>query len=1153
MYSELAEPNFGGLFMWTTKQCTHRKAKLFAALTVCLMLFAIGFAPGVTALGSNYVIVSDSSRYFQLEDGNDFLPLGYDQMPDFPESLYLVYPVNNPIYNKEALRTYFSKMHDHGVNTLRVWGEAPDYGYRYLLLENPAGVFNPAFAQFFDDVFELAEEYKIYILLTPYDTFWQHDKWLYYPYNYVNGGPCHSEGEGLTTDKGFEYEKARMKWFVDRYGNSDYLFGWDIMNEIDWTWGGVSGGVSAANIRTWTDRMSSWLIQYERQKWGKNHIITISTGTSVTGDLQYVVFQHPNLDFANTHMYDSPINNPLDVIGPAVKVNELVKLALSKFVSGDMRPYFDSESGPIDNGSLTDTFNNEYYHNMIWAHLASGGAGSDLRWPFRSGGPSEGMFDYVLAMSQIIKNIKWSKFASVNIDGNVTVTATGHTVIKMACGDTYTALVFVLQDSRSTTGNISGATMSVTNMQAGTYLVKYFNSYTGTLISSQSVAAVSGTVNVTLPDFIKDIVIILVNQSASPTVNRKPDAFLTSPLSGTGTGQVNSVTVSADAVCAGDTTVNHVDFYADYHNGVTRAWRLLNTDYTAPYTYQWNISSFPDQKAVEFQVNVYDNKGVSRTGMGLYNSGTTTDTKGGITLEHVSGDVTGGYGSIEFPPQNATINTSKMVKLKARAWDISRGVDTVKFWIKGTPGNPSNPTNTLLGEVSSPASLHTLDVDLSGYTDSSRWISIDVIDKCGNTVTWADLHSVLLRMRPDAQAVLLHRYSFTNGGGLTAVDSVGGQNGTLVNGATISNNAVNLDGINDYVSLPGGLITGLTALSFEAWFTCSSTSGTWTRVWDFGDTNSTSGAGRDYVFFAPKSGLGTFRYAISDADPGYNHENYIDAAPTPTGVPVYVACVQDDLDGTVKLYVNGQLVSSGKFLIPLSSVNNVLSYLGRSTYTADPRLKGSIDEFRIYSSVLTAEGVAEHYSAGPDAIGPFPVVIQETGGSTEVIEGNSTPDTYTVALASQPTNTVTLTVDPDEQLDIGNNGRGNPVNIVFDTNNWNSAQTVVVRAFDDDVLEADPHIGLIKHSILSSDPAFNNKPLPSVGVKIWDNECGAWGYNYSDLNYDCQVNFKDFAIFASYWLSSLNPITLDTFVSEWLETTQPYAPNAQYGPVQYPP
>jgi hypothetical protein len=304
----------------------------------------------------------------------------------------------------------------------------------------------------------------------------------------------------------------------------------------------------------------------------------------------------------------------------------------------------------------------------------------------------------------------------------------------MACGDTYTALVFVLQDSRYSTGNISGANLNVASMTAGTYLVKYFEPYSGNLISSQSVAAVSGSVNVTLPDFNKDIVITLVNQSASATVNRKPDAFLTSPASGTGTGQVNTVTLSADAVCAGDTTVNYVQFWANYNNGSGKAWRLLNTDYTTPYSYLWDISSLSDQ-SVEFRVDVNDSKGLSRTSaMGLFG-------KGGVMLERSGGDVTGGYASIEFPPPNVTINTSKVVTLEARAWDISSGVNRVKFWIQGNPGNPSG-TNTLLGEVSSPTNgVYKLDVNLSSYINSTRWISVDIVDNSNNTVAPADLHS----------------------------------------------------------------------------------------------------------------------------------------------------------------------------------------------------------------------------------------------------------------------------------------------------------------------------------------------------------------------------------------------------------------------------
>jgi alpha-L-arabinofuranosidase len=303
------------------------------------------------------------------------------------------------------------------------------------------------------------------------------------------------------------------------------------------------------------------------------------------------------------------------------------------------------------------------------------------------------------------------------------------------------------------------------------------------------------------------------------------------------------------------------------------------------------------------------------------------------------------------------------------------------------------------------------------------------------------------------------------------------------------------------------------------------------------------------VFFTPKSGSTTFRYAISDSCPGNSHENYIETTPTATGVPVYVAVVHNSTTGEVKLYVNGALAQSGTFSISLSPVINVFSYLGKSLYTVDPYLKGSIDEFRIYNSALTPVEIAQHYVEGPNLIEPSPIVIQETGGSTEVTEGNSTPDTYTVALSSQPQANVTLTVDPDEQLDIGS-GRGNPVEIVFHTYDWSSTRTIVVNVFDDDVWEANPRIGIISHSISSSDPNFNNVPLPSVSVTVWDNECGAWGFYYSDLNYDCLVNFKDVAVFALDWLSQFNTDNLKTLASEWLKTTQPYAAGAEYGPVQ---
>lgn len=225
-------------------------------------------------------------------------------------------------------------------------------------------------------------------------------------------------------------------------------------------------------------------------------------------------------------------------------------------------------------------------------------------------------------------------------------------------------------------------------------------------------------------------------------INRKPNAWLTSPVARKGTGRVNFVNLSADAISANDTTVDHVEFWANYNNGFSKAWRLLNTDYTAPYSYNWSISSISDQ-AVEFSVDVTDSKGIERKSA-MQLAGNTA-----LMLERSSGDVTNSYGSLEYPSVGELIDTSKTVTLKARAWDISSGVNRVKFWIQGSPGDSSGP-NTFLGEVATAISgVYTLDVDLSGYVDSTRWVSIDIVDNNNNTVWPADLHTgIILESSP---------------------------------------------------------------------------------------------------------------------------------------------------------------------------------------------------------------------------------------------------------------------------------------------------------------------------------------------------------------------------------------------------------------------
>ena len=76
---------------------------------------------------------------------------------------------------------------DHGVTCIRLMLECAHSRHRYL--ERPAGRFNPAMVQLWDDLFALCERTGLRLLLTPFDTFWTWRRWAGHPYNAAHGGP----------------------------------------------------------------------------------------------------------------------------------------------------------------------------------------------------------------------------------------------------------------------------------------------------------------------------------------------------------------------------------------------------------------------------------------------------------------------------------------------------------------------------------------------------------------------------------------------------------------------------------------------------------------------------------------------------------------------------------------------------------------------------------------------------------------------------------------------------------------------------------------------------------------------------------------------------------------------------------------------------
>lgn len=203
-------------------------------------------------------------------------------------------------------------------------------------------------------------------------------------------------------------------------------------------------------------------------------------------------------------------------------------------------------------------------------------------------------------------------------------------------------------------------------------------------------------------------------------------------------------------------------------------------------------------------------------------------------------------------------------------------------------------------------------------------------------------------------------YKFDQSSGTTASDSSGnGKNATLVNGPTWtagkSGNAVNLDGLNDYLSMPSGIVSGLNDFTIATWVKLDSIS-TWSRIFDFG-----TGTSRN-MFLTPRGGSNVIRFTITTG--GYSAEQQINGtAALPTGAWKHVAVTKSG--NLAILYVDGVEVgrNSNMTISPSALGNTSLNYIGKSQY-ADPYLDGQVDGFRIYNRGLSATEIKNLYSAG---------------------------------------------------------------------------------------------------------------------------------------------------------------------------------------------
>ena len=122
----------------------------------------------------------------------------------------------------------------------------------------------------------------------------------------------------------------------------------------------------------------------------------------------------------------------------------------------------------------------------------------------------------------------------------------------------------------------------------------------------------------------------------------------------------------------------------------------------------------------------------------------------------------------------------------------------------------------------------------------------------------------------------------------------------------------------------------------------------------------------------------------------------------------------------------------------------------------------------------------------PTPTGTFTIRDDDTAGVTvsdtslDIDEGDS--DTYTVVLDSQPTHSVTITVNDPSNTDV----TADPADLTFTPSNWDTAQTVTVTASQDS--GHDDEDGTVTHTAASTDTKYAGISVDDVLVNVTDDD-----------------------------------------------------------------
>jgi hypothetical protein len=458
-------------------------------------------------LAGSWIRCIPGAPFFETEAGAAWTPVGHNEAITWPhiEGLYR---------RRDTARAerHFADLAASGVNCLRLMLDYNQVRHRHL--EHRCGAFSPAMVALWDDLIGLGERHGIRFLLTPFDTFFMARRWKTHPYSRHMGGPAHSPEKMFTCPATRAAIINRLRFATARWGHSPAIFAWDLWNEIDSFY---AGGDMAAT-HDFVTEVSAALRDEEVRLHGRAHLQTVSVylpNLLKRPELGEVIYRHPALDFASVHLYEKgTIDAPRRSLDPADATFRLMCAAVAQCPPD--RPLMDTEHGPIHafkdrHVTLPDAFDTECFRRTQWAHLASGGTGGGMRWPYRH--PHvllPAMHDAQAVLAKFVPLINWHSFRRLPLEKRLTV----HDFAGLCagCGDRHQAIVCLMPGEKHC-GTVSR--IEISDLAPGCYDVTQMNTVTGQRETSNVRTRLDGTLVVVVTGTSQDTALAITPSSES--------------------------------------------------------------------------------------------------------------------------------------------------------------------------------------------------------------------------------------------------------------------------------------------------------------------------------------------------------------------------------------------------------------------------------------------------------------------------------------------------------------------------------------------------------------------------------------------------------------------------------------------------------------